>query len=165
MATTALVAGALVLAGCGGGAKSPANCPDGTVLKGTDCVADDSGDEPAGTPPPKGEDSATGGGGGTPYDKEAVEVQLKRAARQVKSSCGGATDDSGQATGPWGQLKVSVQVGRNGHIRQVTVPDPYNGKPVGICIVHAFEKLIFPPYSGSTDTTVDWDLELVQPGK
>jgi len=164
-ATTALVAGALALAGCGGGAKAPANCPDGTVLKGSDCVTDDSSsDDAQGTPPPKGDDSATGGGGGTPYDKEAIEVQLKRAARQVKGSCGKATDDSGQATGPWGQLKASVVLGRNGRIRGVTVPDPYNGKPVGLCIVHAFEKLVFPPYSGASDTSVDWDVELVQPG-
>jgi hypothetical protein len=163
---TAMLLGALALAGCGG-AKAPGNCPAGTVLKGSDCVADDSssGDDAPGTPPPKGEDSATGGGGGTPYDKDAIEVQLKRAARQVKSGCGSASDDSGQATGPWGQLKVSVVLGRNGHVKGITIPDPYNGKPVGICIAHAFQKLIFPPYSGDTDTTVDWDVELVQPGK
>jgi hypothetical protein len=158
---------AFALAGCGG-AKSPGTCPAGTVLKGSDCVADDSSsssgdDEATGTPPPKGEDSATGGGGGTPYDKDAIEVQLKRAARQVKSGCGSASDDSGQATGPWGQLKVSVVLGRNGHVKGITVPDPYNGKPVGLCIQHAFEKLIFPPYSGDSDKSVDWDVELVQP--
>jgi hypothetical protein len=157
-----MLLGAFALAGCGG-AKAPGNCPAGTVLKGSDCVTDDSSDDAPGTPPPKGEDSATGGGGGTPYDKDAIEVQLKRAARQVKGSCGGATDDEGHATGPWGQLKASVVLGRNGHVKQVTIPDPYNGKPVGLCIVHAFQKLVFPPYSGDTDTSVDWDVELVQP--
>jgi hypothetical protein len=155
---------AFALAGCGG-AKSPGTCPAGTVLKGSDCVADDSssGDDAPGTPPPKGEDSATGGGGGTPFDQDAVDVQLKRAARQIKGSCGGATDDEGHATGPWGQLKASVTLGRNGHVKGVTVPSPYDGKPVGLCIQHAFEKLVFPPYSGDSDKSVDWDVELVQP--
>ncbi len=177
------VAGIVVLVGCGGGgAKSPSTCPDGTVLKGSDCVPDDSSsssgdDSSSGSSGSSGAGSSAGGssGGGagaggadssgatTPYDKEAVEVQLKRAARQVKGHCGGATDDSGAATGPWGETKASVTLGRNGHVKQVTVPSPYDGKPVGLCVIHAFEKLIFPPYPGSADVTVDWDIELVQP--
>jgi len=47
----------------------------------------------------------------------------------------------------------------------VTVPAPYDGKPVGICVVHAFQKLVFPPYPGSSDAIVDWDIEIVQPKK
>ncbi len=173
----------LALAGCGGGAKAPANCPDGTVLKGTDCVPDDSSSSSddsssgsSGSSGKSGGDNGSGGGaagggdstassGSTPYDRDAVEVQLKRAARQVKSACGGATDDSGQATGPWGQTKASVTLGRNGRVKAVSVPSPYDGKPVGICAVHAFQKLIFPPYAGSADATIDWDIEIVQPGK
>jgi len=177
VAAAGTLLGALALAGCGGGAKAPANCPDGTVLKGTDCVPDDSssGDDSSSSSSgsSKGGSDSSGGAaagsdstassGGTPYDKDAVEVQLKRAARQVKSACGGATDDSGQATGPFGQTKATVTLGRNGRVKQVTVPSPYDGKPAGICAVHAFQKLIFPPYAGSADATIDWDIEIVQP--
>jgi hypothetical protein len=179
---TVAAAGMLVgaLAGCGGGAKAPANCPDGTVLKGTDCVPDDSssGDDSSGSSASasskggggSGSSGAAAGGGDdsassgkTPYDKEAVDEQLKRGARQVKGHCGGATDDTGQATGPFGQTKATVVLGRNGRVKQVSVPAPYDGKPAGICAVHAFQKLIFPPYAGSTDATIDWDIEIVQP--
>ncbi len=170
--------GTLALSGCGGGAKAPANCPDGTVLKGTDCVPDDSssgsGDDSSSSSS-AGQSKGGGGGdtgsgaaaGGTDssYDKEAVEIQLKRAARQVKGHCGGATDDTGQATGPFGQTKVTVTLGRNGRVKGATIPAPYDGKPVGICAVHAFEKLIFPPYAASADATIDWDVEIVQGGK
>ena len=52
------------------------------------------------TPPPSSGSTVT-------YDKEAVEVVLKRAARQVKANCGAATDEDGKATGPWG-IKVSI---------------------------------------------------------
>ena len=180
----------LALVGCGGGkgADSPGTCPDGTVLKGSDCVPSGD-DESAGggsggksgssgggggeTPTSSSGGGASGGGGGggeepaaggkAPYDKEAVDVQLKRASRQVKANCGAATDDEGKATGPWGSTKVSVTLGRNGHVRGVTIPTPYDGKPVGVCVVNAFEKIQFPPYPGGSDVVVDWDVEIVQP--
>ncbi|HEX8792863.1 MAG TPA: hypothetical protein VF765_18080 [Polyangiaceae bacterium] len=188
----------LAVAGCGGGGKgadSPGTCPDGTVLKGEDCVPSDdssssgSGSGSSGKSAKKDDDdddsppsssassssssassssdssSAGASGGSTPYDKDAVEAQLKRAARQVKSGCGSASGDDGQRTGPWGSTKASVVLGRNGHVKQVTVPDPYNGKPVGDCVINAFKKIQFPPYAGSSDVVVDWDVELVQPKK
>jgi hypothetical protein len=190
---------ALALAACGGGAKqadSPGNCPEGTVLRGEDCVppeaAGDDSDKPkrskkdddksddapsSASSQGHGEDApsssssttssssahASDSGGKPPYDKDAVEVQMKRAARQIKSNCGSATDDDGKATGPWGATKATVVLGRNGHVKGVTLPQPYEGKPVGICVVHAFEKLWFPPYASSSDVSVDWDIEIVAP--
>lgn len=96
------------------------------------------------------------------YDKEATEVVLKRAARQVKDNCGAAKDESGKANGPWGKATLQVQLGHNGHSKGVTVPSPYQGKASGNCVEKAFSNLTFPPWSGS-DTQVDWDVELVQP--
>jgi hypothetical protein len=179
---TAMAALALVAWGCGGkGADSPGTCPAGTTLKGSDCVpsgdddsAGSSGGGGSGGTAKKGDDGDTpsggSGGGGdatqggsTAYDKEAVDVQLKRAARQVKANCGAASDDEGKAAGPWGSTKVSVVLGRNGHVKQVTIPSPYDGKPVGLCVVHAFQKIQFPPYAGSTDVVLDWDIEIIQP--
>jgi hypothetical protein len=171
----------LGVAACGGGggkgADSPGTCPDGTVLKGSDCVpasaasSDSSGDDALKTKAPRSDpdqaaasaaSSDTGSGGAT-YDKDAVEIELKRAARQVKANCGSATDDDGAATGPWGKTTASVTLGRNGHVKQVTVPAPYDGKAAGICIVHAFQKIQFPPYGGPSDVVVDREVELVKP--
>jgi hypothetical protein len=156
-------------------------CPEGTVLHGSDCVPPGAGDDtssspPSGTPSKQhkadddtphgntGGDSSpapsTGKGG---YDRDAVEAELKRAARQIQKNCGSATDDEGQATGPWGKTTASVVLGRNGHVQKASVPAPYSGKPVGDCAAHAFEKIQFPPYAGSTDVSVDWEVELVQP--
>jgi len=97
------------------------------------------------------------------YDKDATEVVIKRAARQVKDNCGAAKDETGKATGPWGKVNAQIQLGHNGHSKGITVPAPYQGKPVGNCIEKAFGNLVFPPWGGS-DTQVDWELELVQPG-
>jgi hypothetical protein len=98
------------------------------------------------------------------YDKEATDVPLKRAARQVKENCGAAKDENGKATGPWGKVTIQVLLGHNGHSKEVIVPAPYNEKPSGKCIEKAFTNLTFPPWSGA-DTQVDQEVELVEPGK
>ncbi len=181
---------ACLLAACAGGGKpadSASACPAGTILQGSDCIpsesaantpqsaaakktaAHDSDDEPAAVASPQGGPDASAGsasdvsGDTRAYDREAVEAQLKHAARQIKANCGAATDEEGNRKGPWGTARASVVLGRNGHVHKVTLPAQYEGKPAGDCIVHAFEKLLFPPYAGSSDATVEWDVELVQP--
>ena len=157
----------LALAACGGSDKpaddaTSANtnsgpCPPSMDKVGGECV-----------PKSGSQTSSTSGGdtSGTPktaYDKDSVEVVLKRAAAQVKSNCGAATDDSGKPSGPWGQTKVSVTLGRNGHVQDVTIPEPYNDKPTGHCATLAFQGLIFPPYAAPADVTVEWDVDIVKP--
>jgi hypothetical protein len=183
----ALVGVAVALAACGGGkgADSPGTCPDGTVLKGSDCVpADSAGDTSSSSTsssdsaPKKraakssdDDSSAAGGGGdstasagsGAPYDKDEVEAKMRRSAKQIKANCGSATDDDGKASGPWGTVHATIVLGRNGHVKDVTVPDPYNGKPVGACVARQLQKLIYPPYAGSSDSSIEWDFELVKP--
>jgi len=96
------------------------------------------------------------------YDKEATEVVLKRAARVVHDNCGSAKDENGKAVGPWGKTQVTVNLGHNGHAKGASVAPEYADKPAGRCMVQAFSNLTFPPWSGG-DTTVNWDVELVQP--
>ncbi len=154
-------------------ASSGGDCPAGMVKQGGDCAAPEgeSGPGKSGTnttstatatstststpPPPEVK---------TAYDKDNVEMVLRRAATQVKANCGSASDENGKANGPWGQTKASVRLGRNGHVRGVEVPAPYGDKPVGTCVVHAFQNLVFPPYAAPADVTVDWDIEIVKPG-
>jgi hypothetical protein len=186
-----VVVGALCAVGlvsvtaCGGGkgASSPGNCPDGTVLSGSDCVpattssSHSSDDSSSSSSSSSSSDTSSGGnsgasadpapsaptGGKTPYDKDSVEIELKRASRQVKANCGSATDDNGTASGPWGKTSAAVTLGRNGHIKEVAVPAPYDGQPDGVCAVNAFKKIQFPPYSSATDVVVQWDIEFVKP--
>lgn len=116
-----------------------------------------------GEPKPKGRDLQEGAARRSDqYDKEATEVVLKRAARQVKENCGAAKDDTGKATGPWGKASIQVQLGHNGRSKGITVPSPYQGKVTGNCIEKAFANLTYPPWGGQ-DAQVDWEVELVQP--
>jgi hypothetical protein len=177
---------------CGGGTKqadSPGMCPEGTVLRGSDCVPPDgdkdkavaqdraiestgsaavpsaNADVEAASPPasPSSAPPSASPSGGVPYDKDSVEVELKRGARQVKANCGAATDDDGHASGPWGKTLASITLGRNGHVKQVSVPAPYDGKPAALCIAHSFDKIQFPPYAADADAVVSWNVELVKP--
>jgi hypothetical protein len=110
-----------------------------------------------------GDSTASSSGSTTPYDKDEIEAKMKRSAKQIKANCGAATDDEGKATGPWGSLKATITLGRNGHVKDVSIPDPYNGKPVGTCVSRQLMKLVYPPYAGSSDSTIEWDFELVKP--
>src|ERR1700742_3230641 len=92
---------------------------------------------------------------GDHYDKEATDVVLGRAARQVKDNCGQAKDENGKAAGPWGSTNISIVLGHNGHTKSVTIGEPYAEKPTGKCAVNAFSRLTFPPWSGP-DETVEW---------
>lgn len=100
--------------------------------------------------------------GASNYDKEATDMVLQRAARQVKDHCGQAKDEDGKAIGPWGKTKVSVTLGHNGRSKEPSVPPPFDGKPTGRCAAQAFSNLQFPPWSGP-DVPIEWDVELVQP--
>jgi len=168
--------GLVSVAGCGGGAKgadSPENCtgadcgPPATSSSHSSDESSSSSDTPSGgsaatSAQSEGPPSAPSGSS-TPYQKDAVEVELKRAARQVKANCGSATDDNGTASGPWGKTTASVTLGRNGHIKDVSLPAPYDGQPDGTCAINAFKKIQFPPYASSSDVVVQWDVEFVKP--
>jgi hypothetical protein len=179
-ARTTSIAGAwciVALAACGGGGKqaeSPGTCPDGTVLRGDSCLPETIGaTAPKEDDAPKGNtngssamssgSSKSGDGDTASYDKDAVEAQLRRAAKQVKDNCGSASDEDGNKNGPWGSTTATVVLGRNGHVQEVTLPAPYSGKPVGDCVVNSFKKIQFPPYGGSTDVSVPWDVQIVAP--
>lgn len=163
----------LGLVACGD--KKPAKTPDATETQAsTDETPKWDSSVTTGKEPSNAAGSSSGGssGGVKPnepakqrsdqYDKEQTEIALKRAARQVKNNCGTMVDSNGKATGPWGKVTVQVFLGHNGHGNLASIPDPYKGKPTGNCVEQAFSKLIFPPWGGS-DTTIDWEVEIVQP--
>ena len=170
---------ALTLTACGAKPKQVGEYPAENGGEGAPKSNDESPKwEGAAPPPPPLEATAKPAGGGTgargvneaprqrsdQYDKEATEVVIKRAARQVKENCGAAKGDDGKATGPWGKGTITLQLGSNGHSKGVTVPAPYQGKPVGNCVEKAFTNLTFPPWGGS-DAEVSWEIELVNPAE
>ena len=180
--TGVLFVSALTLLACGSKPKQVGEYPAENSSGGGEGATKSSEETPkwegATTPPPAETKPSGGGGGGgggggrtvteaprqrtDQYDKDATEIVIKRAARQVKENCGAAKGDDGKASGPWGKATLQIQLGKNGHSKGVTVPAPYQGKPVGNCVEKAFANLTFPPWGGS-DTEVSWEVELVNP--
>jgi hypothetical protein len=106
-------------------------------------------------------DTATPNGG---HDREATEIVLKRAARQVKDNCGYAKDENGVAKGPWGETTVTVVLGHGGRSKAATLPAGFEGTPTGRCVVAAFSRLTIPPFSGD-DVTIEWPIDIPKPAE
>jgi predicted small lipoprotein YifL len=157
------------------GEKKPAKDPnaESSEMTPSDTPSDSTSDTSGNT---ASSGASSGGGGGAPivnekptrsqssYDKENTDPMLVRSAKQVKANCGASKDEDGKAPGPWGKVSIKVMLGHNGHVKNVTVPAPFDAKPAGKCIVNAFSFIQFPPWAGS-DTEVDWEVELVAPPK
>jgi hypothetical protein len=99
---------------------------------------------------------------GMGWDRDLTAQELARAARSVKANCGSATDDDGNAKGPWGKTQVSVRLHHKGHTKDAKAEGEYAGTPVGHCIERAFSDLHFPPWEGH-DVTIEYDIEVVKP--
>jgi len=179
--TVAALVAALASVACGSKPKQVGEYPAENSGEGAPKTNEETPKwEGAAPPPPPLENKPSGGGALTgtgargvneaprqrsdQYDKDATEVVIKRAARQVKDNCGAAKGDDGKASGPWGKATIQLQLGANGHSKGVTVPAPYQGKPVGNCVEKAFTNLTFPPWGGA-DAEVSWEVELVNPAE
>src|SRR5687768_9907249 len=93
--------------------KQTSGCPSGTVLREGSCVpfSDTEAEARLSTPTSSTGSSTEDAGPKTPYDREAVEMQLKRQATQVRGNCGHMKDANGKMSGPFGATKVSVTLG------------------------------------------------------
>lgn len=159
----AVLVAPLVGVQCGGGsqtAKDPSTENTSPPPEDTSSKWEEAKPQPTSKP-------TSGGSGerrGDQYDKDATEIVLKRATRQVKDNCGQMKDENGKLTGPYGKVTVSLTLGHNGHMKAVKVPPAFDGKPTGKCVVQSFDNVIFPPWAGA-DTPLDWEVEVVEPGK
>ena len=92
------------------------------------------------------------------FDKEQTEMELKRATRSAET-CTGVVEAKA-----YGEIEVTITFQEDGTVRQVAVPAPHDGTPLGDCITRAYEAVIVPPYSGG-DQIMSWKLTLKKPEK
>lgn len=92
------------------------------------------------------------------FDEKQVKMELTRATRSAES-CPGVVAEQETKDKPRGATRVSVTFQEDGTVRQVSIPSPFDGTPVGDCVLRAYKAVIVPPYSGG-EQIVDWDLEL-----
>ena len=92
------------------------------------------------------------------FDKKQVDMELKRATRSAES-CPGVVAEMEKKEHPRGETKASVYFQEDGTVRQVSIPSPFDGTPIGDCVVRAYKAVIVPPYTGG-EQIVDVDVVL-----
>jgi hypothetical protein len=92
------------------------------------------------------------------FDRNQTEMELKRATRSAES-CPGVVAEQEKKDHPRGETRVSVTFQEDGTVRQISIPSPFDGTPVGDCVMRAYKSVIIPPYTGG-DQIIDWDLSL-----
>jgi hypothetical protein len=92
------------------------------------------------------------------FDKKQTEMELKRATRSAES-CPGVVAEQEKKDHPRGDTRVSVTFQEDGTVRQISIPAPFDGTPVGDCVMRAYKSVIVPPYTGG-DQIIDWELSL-----
>jgi len=92
------------------------------------------------------------------FDKKQAKMELQRATRSAES-CPGVVAEQETKEHPRGDTKVTITFQEDGTVRQAQIPSPFDGTPVGDCVLRAFKAVIVPPYVGG-DQIVDWDVSL-----
>ena len=92
------------------------------------------------------------------FDRKQVDLELKRATRSAES-CPGVVAEEEKKEHPRGDTRVSITFQEDGTVKQVSIPSPFDGTPIGECVVRAYKAVIVPPYKGG-EQIVDWDVSL-----
>ncbi|HVU00907.1 MAG TPA: hypothetical protein VHE30_04115 [Polyangiaceae bacterium] len=92
------------------------------------------------------------------FDEKQMKLEMARATRSAES-CPGVVAEMEKKDHPRGDTRASVTFQEDGTVRQVSIPSPFDGTPVGDCVIRAYKSVIVPPYTGG-DQIVDWDLSL-----
>jgi hypothetical protein len=93
------------------------------------------------------------------FDRKQVDLELKRATRSAESCPGVVAEEEKKGEHPRGDTRVSITFHEDGTVGQVVIPSPFDGTPLGECVIRAYKAVIVPPYKGG-DQIVDWDVSL-----
>jgi hypothetical protein len=94
-----------------------------------------------------------------PFDQKQAEMELTRATRSAES-CTGVVADAKER----GEATVSIVFVNDGSVSKATVSPPFEGTPLGDCIVNAYKSVIVPPFDESNHA-MTWELKLSDPPK
>lgn len=92
------------------------------------------------------------------FDQKQVKMELARATRSAES-CPGVVAEMETKEHPRGETRVTVTFIEDGTVRDVSIPSPFDGTPIGECVKRAYKAVIVPPYTGG-EQIIDWDLTL-----
>jgi hypothetical protein len=89
------------------------------------------------------------------WDTKQGNIEMHRAANSAESCPESVTEKS-----PKGRATVAVTFGNDGHVKNVTISDPYSEETaVGKCVLRALKAIIVPAYQGG-EQTLNWEIDL-----
>jgi hypothetical protein len=143
--------------GCGGSEGEGVKTPDQLIDEQVKIAEEDEKRKAA-----KGEDPAmaaeeTDAEKKREFDKKQVNMELARATRSAES-CPGVVAEMETKEHPRGETRATVTFVEDGTVRDVSIPSPFDGTPIGDCVKRAYKSVIVPPYSGGEQIV---DVELV----
>jgi len=89
------------------------------------------------------------------WDAKQADLELRRAARGAESCPDSVTEKA-----PKGRAAVTLVFMNDGHVKSVSINEPYTEEnAVGKCVMRAMKSVIVPAYTGS-EQTVQWEVDL-----
>jgi hypothetical protein len=92
------------------------------------------------------------------FDEKQMKLEMARATRSAES-CPGVVAELEKKDKPRGDTRVTVTFQEDGTVKTASIPEPFDGTPVGDCVLRAYKAVIVPPFEGG-DQIIDWDLSL-----
>ncbi len=93
------------------------------------------------------------------FDQKQTKLELQRATISAES-CPGVVAGTETKDHPRGDTRVTVTFQQDGTVKEVTIPSPFDGTPIGDCVLQAYKKVLVPPYDTGGDQIMDWDVSL-----
>jgi hypothetical protein len=89
------------------------------------------------------------------WDSKQANIELHRAANSAESCPESVTEKA-----PKGMANVTLTFANDGHVKTVTINEPYGeDTAVGKCVLRAMKAVIVPSYQGS-EQTLNWEIDL-----
>ena len=158
MKTVMISLGALMLVACGGSQNdsaimTPEERLNQQLAMGENSEADDG----------KWSEAETGDEEESRFDKETAEHAFKVAALSAQD-CPNTFEKDQLGDYQPGTATVSVVFENNGSVKDVAVSSPYQGTPVGDCVVRAMTPIHVEPFKGA-EVPMTWEVVLEEPKK
>jgi len=93
------------------------------------------------------------------FDKKQTKMELQRATRSAESCPGVVAGQEPKDKKPRGDTRVTLHFQEDGTVREASIPEPFDGTPVGDCVIRAYKAVIVPPYVGG-EQIVDWEVSI-----
>jgi hypothetical protein len=156
MKTSMIILGALATIACGGGQKSSVMTPE-ERLNAQLAIAEDQKDSESDNTG-RFSQAETVDEEESKFDEDSANHELRRATLNA-TDCPNTFEKAQLGAYQPGKATVSLIFENSGSVKDVNVSAPYDGTPVGDCIIRAMGTVNVEPFKGP-EIPKTWDLEL-----